>query len=238
MDITLIKTISDTAFKEGRDVIETWFAVMSRGHKGVSPERGRQPRGSAVFYGLRFTLYMAFASLLLEIPTEALMGIQYENKAFILVSVVESYIEYLGCGLAFHAAMRVFGGKGTLRAALTVSCLLTAYMPVMGFFLIPTQKYTLPIIRKSSNVLNAGSDLLAVARTWSTWDRVVCSVSIVAGAIVLVLFITAVFNSLRALHQIGRMKAVLSFVLGLVLFVLIVSFIASPLLQGIFQAFS
>ena len=120
MDITLIKTISDTVFKEGKDVIESWFAVISRGHKGLSAGELSQRGNNALLYGLRFVLYMAFASLLLEIPTEALRGIKYENKAFVLVSVAESYIEYLGCGIAFHTAMRVFGGKGKFRASLIV----------------------------------------------------------------------------------------------------------------------
>ena len=238
MDITLIKTISDTVFKEGKDVIESWFAVISRGHKGLSAGELSQRGNNALLYGLRFVLYMAFASLLLEIPTEALMGIKYENKAFVLVSVAESYIEYLGCGIAFHTAMRVFGGKGKFRASLIVSCLLTAYIPVMGFFLIPTQKYSLPLIKKSSNILTAASDLLAVARNWSAWDRIVCSFSFLGALVVLALFVTAVFNSLRALHQLSWTRAALSCVLGLIFFGVLISFIAAPLLQGILQAFS
>lgn len=98
MDISAINRI----FDEAKDVIITWFSVLSSGPDAFS--RLDLEKSSTLFYSLRFMLYMTFVSYLLHIPTLAKLN----SKNAVLVPtvwVVGTFVEYLAPGLILYGSI-------------------------------------------------------------------------------------------------------------------------------------
>jgi hypothetical protein len=238
MDVEALKTISDTILSEGKEIIATWLEVVSNGHKGIGLNGVGLHGERALSRAVRFMLYMSFVSVLFQVPAAALIGVQYENKYYELVSVLEQFISYLGCGVCFHLAMKWLGGKAVFRDSFAVTCFLTAYSPLLDVFLTPLRKYTFPVLKQTSDVGSAAVSVYELAQRWSLWEWIVFVASFVATTVVFALFFVAVFRSFRALHHLPPFKAGAAFAIGLVMFVFFVVVFLAPLDDLILKAFS
>jgi hypothetical protein len=238
MDIATLKTISDTILAEGKEVIATWLKVVSSGHKGITLKRVGFQGETALPRVARFMIYMCIVSVLFQVPAAGLIGVHYENKYYELVSVLDEFIGYLACGVCFHMAMKWLGGKAALRDSFAVTCLLTAYSPLLDVFLTPLRKYTFPALKQTSGVSSAAARISEIAQRWSGWDWMIFWASFVATTVVIVLFFVAVFRSFRALHHLASFKAGVAFAVGLMMLAFFVVVFLAPFDDLILKAFS
>ncbi len=200
------------SFDEAKDVIITWFSVLTRGPDAF--EQIDLGTSSTLFYALRFTLYMSFVSFLLHIPTIAKFDLK--NVAFVQpILIVETYIEYLAAGLILYGSMKLFGGKGSLQACTAAYCFLTAYLPIIAVLMLPAQMLVVPSMRKSPDYPDAIRILYEQLQHLSAWQLSGLLLSWLLTTVVFVVFFAAVFRAFRALHKLNRARAVSAFVLGL-----------------------
>jgi hypothetical protein len=196
---------------------------LSRGFLSSREDPGRSiifdlEKSSTLLYALKFMLYMALVDLVVHVPLAAKLGINLQSGFFILLFVVEAYVEYLATGLILHGAMKLFGGKGRLQACIAAYCFLTAYLPLISVLMLPTQMLVVPVIAQSSNFPQDLYQLAAQAAQLTAWDRFSLLLSFLLTTVVFVLFFKSVFGTFRALHELSKARAIFAFIGGFGLF--------------------
>src|SRR5215472_4597068 len=219
-------------FEDAKEVIITWFSVLTRGPNAF--DRIDLESSSTLFYALRFVLYMSFVDFLLHIPSVAKFGLK---SVFIEpVWILETYLEYLFTALILHASMKLFGGKGTLQACVTAYCFLTAYLPIIGVLMLPTQKLIVPNMvgeAQVPEVIKGAADSLS---RLSVWEIIGFILSFLLSTVMFVLFFVGVFRVFRMLHKLNKARALLAFVLGLAGTVIVLVFFLEPLLSPLWRS--
>jgi len=224
-----------TIFEKGKNIVVTWFSVLARGPNAF--EKVDLQDSSTLIYALRFMFFMALVSLAIDLPLVAKIGGSFLAASSIPCAlVIEAYLEYLITGLILYGSIKLVGGKGGLQASIAAYCFLTAYLPLMSFFMLPVRRLTIPAISQGSNYTNAVSKLFEEASHLSTWDLSSLVLSFLLTTVVLVLFFRAVFNIFRAIHQLSRARALLGFVGGLIGWAVIMSMFLEPALSATLRA--
>jgi hypothetical protein len=227
-------TIIETIFLRFKDIIVTWFSVLTRGRKAI--EEFDLEKSSTLIYALKFMFLMAFVDLIVNFPLAAKIGGSTLTVVAIPPFIVaEYYIEYLTIAFVLHGSMKLVGGKGGLQSCIAAFCFLTAYLPLMGVLMLPERMITVPAILESPNYIAA---VYKARHKWdqlSTWDRSSVALSFLLATAVLVLFFTAVFQQFRALHQLNKPRAVFAFIGGLVGSAVIMAMFLEPPLSALFR---
>jgi hypothetical protein len=235
MDIDL-NAIGKWIAQNSKDISATWFSVLTRGSQAFGSID--LEKNSTLLYALKFMLCMAFADLLLHIPLAAKIGINVASGFFVVLFVAEGYLEYLATALILHGSMKLLGGKGKLQACIAAYCFLTAYMPIIGVLMLPTQMLVVPAVARSSNYIEIVNQLSAQLNQFSPWERATFLLSFLLTTIVFVLFFTSVFRQFRALHKLGKARAVFAFIGGLVSSAVFMVAFLHPLLATIYEGFA
>jgi hypothetical protein len=230
MDINAIFEMFKDIFK---DIIETWFSVLTRGRKAF--EKLDLEKSSTLIYALKFMFVMAFVDLIIDLPLAAKSGGSILTGVTIPPFLVaEAYIEYLTFAFILHGSMKLVGGKGGLQACIAAYCFLTAYMPLIGILMLPERMITLPAMLESSNFYDAIHTI-----RWdhlSTWDRSSVVLGFFLSTAVFVLFFAAVFQQFRELHQLSKPRAVFAFIGGMVGSAVIMAMFLEPPLAALLRA--
>jgi len=213
-------------FETFKDIISTWFSVITRGRKAF--EKLDLEKSSTLIYALKFMFLMAFVGLIIDLPLAAKIGSTLKVMAIPPLLVAEAYIEYLAIALILHGSMKLVGGKGGLQSCVAAYCFLTAYLPLIGFLMLPTRMITLPAMLESSNYIDAVYQTRDRWDKLSTWDHFSFALSFLLATVVFVLFFAAVFRQFRALHQLRKPRAVFAFIGGLVASAVILSMFLEP----------
>ena len=223
----------DETFRNARDVIITWFSVLTRGPDAFI--RINLEAASTLYYSLRFTLYMVFVSFLLHIP--AVAKFDFKNVALIQpVWIVETYIEYLAPGLILYGSMKLLGGRGMLQSCIAAYCLLTAYLPIIAVLMLPAQMFVVPAMRIAPQYPQAIRVLSEQLRRLSAWERSGVLLSFLLSTIAFVIFFTAVFRTFRTLHRLKMARAVAAFILGVLGSVVFLQFFLEEWVSKLLQA--
>lgn len=225
----------DTIFEKFKDIILTWFSVLTRGRKAF--EKLDLEKSSTLIYALKFMFLMVFVDLIVNLPLAARIG----GSTLIVVAipsflVAEAYIEYLTIAFVLHGSMKLVGGKGRLQSCIAAYCFLTAYLPLIGVLMLPERMITVPAMLDSSNYIAAVYQSRDRWNQLSTWDRSGVALSFLLATAVFVMFFTAVFRIFRALHRLSWARAMLAFVGGLVASAVIMSMFLEPPLSTLFRA--
>jgi hypothetical protein len=130
-----IGTVTKTVFDETKDVIITWFGVLSQGEPAFASLD--LATNSALLFALRFLFYISLADFAVSIPSSAANGVQNENRMFIGVSIASIYVEYLAFSLIIYGTMKLLGGKAPVQACIAGYCFLTADLPVAAVLRLP-----------------------------------------------------------------------------------------------------
>jgi hypothetical protein len=227
---------ASSASPKDRNIALTWLSVLAR-ERGAF-ENLESGGSSTLLYALKFMLYMAVADLLLHIPLAAKLGMNVGNGFFIVGSIAETYIEYLTFALILYGFMKLFGGKGKAQPCIAAYCFLTAYLPLVGVLMLPIQMLVVPARMQSSNYPQAVRQLSGQWYQLSTWDRSSLWLSLLLTTLVFVLFFADIFRHFRALHQLGRPRAIFAFLGALASYVVILAMFLDRLIGTIFQAFA
>lgn len=231
-----VTAIAKTIFQENKDVLTTWFSVLTRGPKSL--QATHLDRNSTLLYGLRFMFYMAVVELVLTIPFAKGMESKTGNMFLVGAALAESLIEYLAAALILHGAMKAFGGKGRAQACIAGFCFFTAYMPVIAVLMLPWNRVYAPVMAKSADYPQIIGQLFGKLQQLATWDRSALVISFLASSAVWVLFLTGVFRCYRALHKLGRLRAAFAFTAGLLFTAGFELVFAVPMASAVFQAFA
>ncbi|HEV2133842.1 MAG TPA: hypothetical protein VGR47_06225 [Terracidiphilus sp.] len=228
-----VTAIAKTIFQENKDVLTTWFSVLTRGPKSF--HAAHLDRNSTLLYGLRFMFYMIVIELVLTIPFAKGMESKSENVFVIGGALAEDLVEYLAAALILHGAMKAFGGKGRAQGCVASYCFFTAYVPIIAIFMLPWNRLSTPLMAKSANYPQIVAQLSGTLSQLATWDRYTLVLSFLAATVVWILFYTGVFRCFRALHKLSRTRAVFAFVVGLLLTAAFNAVFTIPLLTGLYQ---
>jgi hypothetical protein len=228
-----VTAIAKTIFQENKDVLTTWFSVLTRGPKSF--HAAHLERNSTLLYGLRFMFYMVVVELVLTIPFARGMESKSENMFVIGGALAEDVVEYLAAALILHGAMKAFGGKGKAQGCVASYCFFTAYIPIIAIFMLPWNRLSTPLIAKSASYPQIIAQISAMARQLATWDRFTLVLSFLAATAVWILFYTGVFRCFRALHKLSRTRAAFAFIVGLLLTAAFNAVFTIPLLNGLYQ---
>jgi len=221
------------AFEKSRDIIVTWFSVLTRGPKGF--EKIDLESTSTLIYALKFLLYMAVVSLMIDLPLAAKVGGSFlSGMAVPAALVVEAYIEYLVVGLILFAAMKLVGGKGRLQPCVVAYCLLTAYLPIISFLMLPSRMITVHALLRGTDFSQA-----IQAISWdqlSAWSVISFMLSFLLTTVVFVLFFRAVFRQFRILHRLTWWRAIVAFIGGLVGSAFVMTLFLEPTVSALYRA--
>ncbi|HEV2493238.1 MAG TPA: hypothetical protein VG204_09230 [Terriglobia bacterium] len=230
-----INAISKAIFEGAKDIIITWFSVLTR---GASALRGFDlETNTTLLYALRFMVYMAFVSTIVDLPFMTGAAAKGEDKMFVVAAVVEEYLECLPIALILHGCMKLFGGRGRLQSCIAGYCFLTAYLPIIAVLMLPEKRVTVPAITQGSNYPTVVKQLSIALGSLSTWDRYMFWFSYVATTVVFVVFFIGVFRCFRALHKLSRRRAVVAFIVGLLCSAVFLMGFEEPFLSAVYHAF-
>ena len=208
-----VNSITKTLFGEAKDVVITWFSVLSQGPKAI--EKLDLGASSTVLFALRFLLYVALIDFAVAIPSLVSSGVNYDDEVFIAASLATNYVESLSVALILYGSLKLFGGKARVEECVTAFCLLSAYLPLAAILRLPTVPIQVRAIDTSANFPEAIRQSLVSLLHLSHWDLAVFLLSDLLATAVLVLFFINVFRCFRRLHALPRLRALFAFALGL-----------------------
>ena len=208
-----IGAVTKTIFDETKDVIITWFGVLSKGRTAfASVDLGSN---LALLFALRFLFYVSVVDFAVSIPSSAANGIKYEDKMFIGVSIASIYVEYLALALIIYGTMKLFGGKASLQACIAGYCFLTAYLPVAAILRLPTVAITDAAFKAGANYPDIASREFAMLARAPAWDKVVYVLASLLSVGVFIFFLINVYRCFRKLHRLSIGRARIAFTVGL-----------------------
>jgi hypothetical protein len=229
-----IGAINKAIFEQAKDIIVTWFSVITRGTEALNGVD--MQASSTLLYALRFMFYMAVFDLVTHIPSIASMAAKGTSigigGALGLGFLAETCFEFLGGALILHSSMRLFGGKANLQCSVVTYCFLTAFLPIAHILFLPAQRIAQSIINQSPG------DWYTLPQRWSRWDWFGVGFSLLGTTLVYVVFFSRVFQSFRRLHRLSMLRALPSFMLGLVGYVVFLVAVTYPFLKWTYQALS
>lgn len=206
-------SITDEIFSRAKDVIITWFSVLARGPDAFS--RINLESTSTLYYSLRFTLYMTFVSFLLHIP--AIAKFDLKNLALIQpVWIAETYIEYLAPGLILYGSMKLFGGEASFQTCISAYCLLTAYLPIIAVFMLPSEIFVIRVMRSTPAYPKAIQILAEQMTLLSAWERLGLYLSVLLSTVTFIIYFAAVFRPFRLVHKLNKARALSAFILAMI----------------------
>lgn len=220
-------------FEKNRDIIVTWFSVLTRGPKGF--EKIDLENSSTLVYALKFMFYMAVVSIMIDLPLAARVGSSFLTGMSVPAAlVVEAYLEYLVVGLILFAALKLVGGKGRLQPCLAAYSLLTAYMPLISFLMLPSRMITVPALLRGTDFKEA---VTAVAwDQFSAWSLLSFVLSFLLTTVAFVLFFRAIFRQFRILHQLTWLRTAVAFIAGLSVSAIVMALFLEPPLSALYRA--
>jgi hypothetical protein len=231
-----IGAVTKTIFDEAKDVIITWFDVLSKGPSGfASSDLGSN---SALLFALRFLFYVSLVDFAVSIPSAAANGVKYEDKMFIGVSIASIYVEYLSVALIVYGMMKLFGGKARVQECIAGYCFLTAYLPIAAVFRLPSVTIMDAAIKAGANYPDITSRGFAMVLHLSAWDKGVLVLAGVLSVGVFVLFLVSVYRCFRRLHCLSNGRARFAFALGLFAALVFTMAFIMPFDSAIYRAFA
>ena len=231
-----IGAVTKTVFDETKDVIVTWFGVLSQGESAFASVD--LATNSALLFALRFLFYISLADFAVSIPSSAANGVQYEDKMFIGVSIASIYVEYLAFSMIIYGSMKLFGGKAPVQACISGYCFLTAYLPVAAVLRLPSVGIIDAATKAGANFPDAANRAAAMFMRLSTWDKLVFVLASLLSVGVFVFFVINVYRCFRRLHQLSIGRARLAFGLGLLVALLFTLAVIIPFDGAISRAFA
>jgi hypothetical protein len=85
----------------------------------------------------RFAALMSVLTLVIQTPIYRLVGVETESAAYLLTDTVLTCATWFLYGSVLHWAAKILRGHGTYQTSVSAFLYLTAFYPVMGFFLLP-----------------------------------------------------------------------------------------------------
>jgi len=231
-----IAAAAKSVFDETKDVIITWFGVLSKGPSAfANVDLGTN---SALLFALRFLFYVSVVDFAVSIPAAAANGVRYEDKMFFAVSVTTIYVEYLSVALILYGAMKLFGGKAPLQACIAGYCFLTAYLPVAAILRMPLMTVLNTALTGGVNYPDQIKRGFALLLGLSRWDKTVFILAAILSTAAYVFFLVNVFRCFRKLHGLRTGRAGAAFAVGLLLAQLFAMAFLMPFDGAISRAFA
>lgn len=231
-----IGTVTKTIFDETKDVIITWFGVVSKGPSAFAMlDLGSN---SVLLFALRFLFYVALVDFAVSIPSAAANGVKYEDKMCIGASIATTYVEYLSFALIIYGTMKLFGGKAPVQACIAGYCFLTAYLPIAAVLRLPSVGIIDTAIKAGANYPDIARRGFAMFAHLSAWDKVVFVLASLLSVGVFVFFLSNVYRYFRKLHGLSSGRAGFAFSLGLFAALLFTMAFIMPFDGAIYRAFA
>jgi hypothetical protein len=208
-----IGTVAKSIFDETKDVIITWFGVLSNGPSAFA--RLDLGSNSVLLFALRFLFYVSLVDFAVGIPSAAANGTKYDDKMFIGLSITSIYVEYLAAALIIYGAMKILGGKASLQACLSGYCFLTAYLPIAAVLRLPSVTIVEPAIKAGANYPDISQRASVLLLGLPPWDKSVFVLASVLSLGVYIYFLINVYRCFAKLHGLSGGRAVGAFLLGL-----------------------
>jgi len=231
-----IGSVTKTIFDETKDVILTWFGVLSKGPSAF--EKLDLESNSALLFALRFLFYISLVDFAVSIPSAAANGVKYEDKMFIGASIASIYVEYLAVALIIYGAMKLFGGKAPVQACIAGYCFLTAYLPIVAILRLPSVAIMDAAMMAGANYPDITSRAFAMFARLSVWDMVIFILAALLSVGTFVFFLINVYRCFKKLHGLSSGRAGLGFALGLSAALLFAMAFIMPFEGAISRAFA
>jgi hypothetical protein len=217
--------------RKGTTAVSLWFAMITRRHKALDPLDLHRPQ--ILWQALRFMLVMVFIEGLLHLPAAGVADRAYSSKLWYLAHyTTAAYVEYLGAGFILHFAMKLFGGKAKLQRSIGAFCFLTAFVPLIAIAQIPVWGLNISVLKDAAEAswspAEAVVQMQAFVAALGPFGVARLLIAFAAATCLWLLFLTAVFESLRTLHRLSLGRALVAFGSGLIITVAFLAFVVAP----------
>ena len=201
--------------------IQTFIAGAMKREKALADVDLSEPRT----LGLAFTILISvsLATAILHIPAWNEQGIHYGNPAFIPLATAYELIEPIAFCLLLHLAIRMFGATADALQFFSAFCLLGAYWLMSNIAQAPVWVRTIAFHR------GGGLDSLPIG------DLAVIAAGSAAAYAFKIVLARSLFRAFHITEQLGAIRAALSFVTGIALWILSAWVISKPLEDSLYK---
>ena len=229
MELKAAKDILDFLKTDGHDFVTSCYSIVSKGK--VAFESVDLRSTTTLTYAIRFMVYVAVISFVLEVPIAALVGLPYYKPAYVATNLTLILILWLSYAMVLHLSMKSLGGQAQLIQSMSIFCFLTAYFIPIMVVQWPLQKYLIPAIKESASIQPDWLPELSAVELVSIYTLALIQ------TFLFLYFLVIAFRVLRYVHKLSMTRALAGFMLGIIGMVLIVFLISLPMHHTIYNAF-
>jgi len=201
--------------------IYTFIAGAMKQEKALADVDLSEPRT----LGLAFAILLSasLATAILHIPAWNEQGIHYGNPAFIPLATAYDLIEPVAFCLLLHLAIRMFGAAADALQFFSAFCLLGSYWLMSNIVQAPVWVRTIAFHR------GVPLDSLPIG------DLAVIAAGSAAALAFKIVLARSLFRAFHVTEQLGAVRAALSFVTGIALWILSAWVISKPLEDSLYK---
>ena len=104
----------------------------------------------------RFAAFTSVLVLVIQTPVFRLLGVQSEGAAYLLTDTVLTYAAWFLYGSVLHLAAKALRGRGTYLSSVAGFLCITAFYPVMAFFLLPSSLLARRVMLQAADAFSLG----------------------------------------------------------------------------------
>jgi hypothetical protein len=104
----------------------------------------------------RFAALMSVLTLVIQTPVYRLVGVETESTAYLLTDTVLTYAAWFLYGSVLHLAAKILRGHGAYQSSVAAFLYLTAFFPVMAFFLLPCSVLARQVMLRAPDTFSLG----------------------------------------------------------------------------------
>jgi hypothetical protein len=201
--------------------IYTFIAGAMKREKALADVDLSEPRT----LGLAFTILISvsLATAILHIPAWNEQGIHYGNPAFIPLATAFDLIEPIAFCLLLHLAIRMFGAAADALQFFNAFCLLGAYWLMSNIVQAPVWVRAIAFHR------GVPLDSLPIG------DLAVIAAGSAAAFAFKIVLARSLFKAFHITEQLGAIRAALSFLTGIAMWILTAWVISKPLEDSLYK---
>ena len=181
-----------------------------------------------------FAAFVSLLNLVTELPLFRTLGVEAETPSYLVVDTVLTYGFWFLYGSIFHAAARIFRGRGSYQATVVCYLYMTAFVPLQLILTIPGESALRRLLLESKSPPDLEFYQRLAPAVTGSFGAVTSSV---IAAAAFSYFFFALVSALRTVHLVGRIRGFFICTAGLIGRVTVFALVEAPTLQLFWQAF-
>jgi len=184
---------------------------------------------ASIFAGL-----VSLLNLAIHIPLFRFLGVSIDNVSYFIVDTILTCGFWLLYASVFHVSARILRGKGTYVSSLVSYLYMTAFFPLMLIVSIPAEAALRRNILSSADI--ASYQFLVSQVSIITTSNILL-ISLVLVTLVWGWYLVSLTKVFRIVHKVGRIRAGLIVLLGLILWMAFSTWVEAPAFQMLWRSY-